>query len=159
MNEARSEAEKARSAVEVEARERMTAQERARKEAEERAVWEQLAGEAEQGKAALAAELLALQAAAAQVPPRAALKLVTQAAAAAADIDIDEASTRVLIDAQLTARGWEVDTPTIRYSAGSRPIKGRNMAIAEWPTKSGPADYALFTGTRCIGVVEGQAAQ
>ena len=28
------------------------------------------------------------------------------------------------------------------------------MAIAEWPTKSGPADYALFVGTRCIGVVE-----
>jgi type I restriction enzyme R subunit len=28
------------------------------------------------------------------------------------------------------------------------------MAIAEWPTKSGPADYALFVGTRCIAVVE-----
>ncbi len=154
VNEARSEAEKARSAVEAEARERMTAQERARKEGEERAVWEQLAGEAEQGKAALAAELRTLQAAAAQAPPRTTLKLVAQAEAAAADIDIDEASTRALIDTQLTARGWEVDTPTIRYSVGSRPIKGRNMAIAEWPTKSGPADYALFIGTRCIGVVE-----
>jgi type I restriction enzyme R subunit len=52
------------------------------------------------------------------------------------------------------ARGWEVDTPTLRYSAGVRPAKGRNMAIAEWPTKSGPADYALFSGTRCIAVVE-----
>ena len=50
--------------------------------------------------------------------------------------------------------GWEVDTPTLRYSAGVRPAKGRNMAIAEWPTKSGPADYALFVGTRCIAVVE-----
>ena len=30
----------------------------------------------------------------------------------------------------------------------------RAMAIAEWPTKSGPADYALFVGTSCIGVVE-----
>jgi type I restriction enzyme R subunit len=28
------------------------------------------------------------------------------------------------------------------------------MAIAEWPSKSGPADYALFVGTHCIGVVE-----
>jgi type I restriction enzyme R subunit len=28
------------------------------------------------------------------------------------------------------------------------------MAIAELPTQSGPADYALFYGTRCIGVVE-----
>ena len=42
----------------------------------------------------------------------------------------------------------------MRYSAESRPAKGRNLAIAEWPTKSGPADYALFVGTRCIGVVE-----
>ena len=82
------------------------------------------------------------------------LKFVAQAEAAAADINIDEASTRTLIDAQLAARGWDADTPTMRYSAGTRPAKGRNMAIAEWPTKSGPADYALFIGTRCIGVVE-----
>ena len=153
VNDARSEAEKARQAVEAEARERMTAQERARQESEDRAVWEQLAGEAEQAKAALAAQLQALQAAA-QTVPQTTMKLVAQAEAAAADIDIDEASTRALIDAQLAARGWEVDTPTIRFSAGSRPVKGRNMAIAEWPTKSGPADYALFTGARCIGLVE-----
>lgn len=37
---------------------------------------------------------------------------------------------------------------------GTRPARGRNLAIAEWPTKSGPADYALFIGTRCIAVVE-----
>jgi type I restriction enzyme R subunit len=154
LNEARSETEKARQAVEAEARERMTAQERARKERDDRAVWEQLAGEAEQAKAALAIQLQILQSNAAQTAPQATLKLVTQAEAAAADIDIDEASTRTLIDAQLAARGWDVDTPTIRYSAGSRPTKGRNMAIAEWPTKSGPADYALFIGTHFIGVVE-----
>jgi type I restriction enzyme R subunit len=52
------------------------------------------------------------------------------------------------MDAQLAARGWDVDTPAIRYGAGSRPIKGRNTAIAEWPTKPGPADYALFIGAR-----------
>jgi type I restriction enzyme, R subunit len=154
VSEAQSEAEKARLAVEAEARERMTAQERARQESADRAVWEQLAGEAEQAKAALAAQLEALQAAAVQAVPQTTLKLVAKAEAAADEIDIDEASTRALIDAQLAARGWEVDTPTIRYGAGSRPVKGRNMAIAEWPTKSGPADYALFTGTRCIGVVE-----
>ena len=152
--EARSDAENARLAAETETRERLTAQERARKESEERAIWEQLAGEAEQGRAALIIELQKLQAAASQAPARATLKLVEQAEAAAADIDIDEASTRALIDAQLAARGWDVDTPTIRFSAGSRPTKGRNMAIAEWPTKNGPADYALFTGTRCIGLVE-----
>ena len=113
-----------------------------------------MAGEAEQAKAALAAQLEALQAAAVQAVPQTTLKLVAKAEAAADEIDIDEASTRALIDAQLAARGWDVDTATIRYSAGSRPVKSRNMAIAEWPTKSGPADYALFTGTRCIAVVE-----
>ena len=154
VSEAQTETERARLAVEAEARERMTAQERARQESADRAVWEQLAGEAEQAKAALAAQLAALQAAAVQAVPQTTLKLVAKAEAAADEIDIDEASTRALIDAQLAARGWDVDTTTIRYSAGSRPVKGRNMAIAEWPTKSGPADYALFTGTRCIAVVE-----
>lgn len=38
--------------------------------------------------------------------------------------------------------------------SGSRPTRGRNLAIAEWPTTSELADYALFVGTRCIGVVE-----
>ena len=28
------------------------------------------------------------------------------------------------------------------------------MAIAEWPTADGPADYALFVGTKLVGVVE-----
>lgn len=154
VNEARSEVETARQLAEVEARARMTAQERARKESDERAIWEQLAAEAEQAKAALAAELQAMQSAAAQAVPQTSIKLVEQAEEAAANIDIDEASTRALIDAQLAARGWDVDTQTIRHSAGSRPVKGRNIAIAEWPTKNGPADYALFTGTRFIGVVE-----
>jgi type I restriction enzyme R subunit len=61
---------------------------------------------------------------------------------------------RALIDVQLRARGWAVDTPTMHYSTGTRPARRRNMAIAEWPTKSGPADYALFIGTKCIGVAE-----
>ena len=47
-----------------------------------------------------------------------------------------EAETRVLIDAALREAGWEADTNIIRYSKGSRPTKGHNMAIAEWPTGS-----------------------
>jgi type I restriction enzyme R subunit len=147
-------AENSRAAADEEARSRTTAQERARKEAAERAVWEQLAHEAEQARAALAAELQAIQAVAAAAPPQAAASIVAKAEAAAGGIEIDEAATRTLIDAQLRARGWEVDTVTLRFSLGTRPAKGRNLAIAEWPTKSGPADYALFIGTRCIGVVE-----
>jgi type I restriction enzyme, R subunit len=154
VDQTRSEAEKARVAAEAEALKRISAQESARKEAEDRAVWEQLATEAERGKAALVAELQAIQAAAMQAPVQTTAAIVAKAEAAAADIDIDEAATRTIIDAQLRARGWEVDTPTLRYATGTRPTKGRNLAIAEWPTKSGPADYALFMGTHCIAVVE-----
>lgn len=154
LDQSRSEAENARVAAENEARERMSAQERAKKDREERAVWEQIATEAENAKAALAAQLQTLQTAAAQAPAQTMAAIVAKADAAAAEIDIDEASTRTLIDAALRARGWEVDTQTMRYASGTKPAKGKNMAIAEWPTKSGPADYALFIGTKCIGVVE-----
>lgn len=33
-------------------------------------------------------------------------------------------------------------------------MKGRNIAIAEWKTATGPADYVLFAGLAAIGVVE-----
>ena len=39
-------------------------------------------------------------------------------------------------------------------SSGARPTKGKAMAIAEWPTENGPADYALFVGLACVGVIE-----
>jgi type I restriction enzyme R subunit len=154
VDEFRSTAEKAKVAAEAEAQARLSAEEKAQQEREERKLWEQLADEAEQSKSLLAAQLQALQAVAAAAPPQAAATIIAQAEDAAAAIDIDEAATRTLIDSHLRARRWEVDTPTLRYSAGVRPAKGRNMAIAEWPTKSGPADYALFVGTRCIAVVE-----
>lgn len=150
----RTAAEKARAVAEEKDQARLSAEERARREGEERAVWEHLAAEAEEAKAALATQLQMLQTAAAQASAQLTVEIAAKAEAAAAEIDIDEASTRALIDEQLRARGWEVDTQSIRYSAGSRPAKGRNLAIAEWPTKSGPADYALFVGTRCIGIVE-----
>ena len=152
LDETQSNAEKARLAAEAAAQERMSAEERVWKEREERDLWEQLASEAEQARSELAAQLRALQAATAQVP--ATVAIVAQAENAAAKLDIDEATTRTLIDTQLRARGWEVDSETLRFGVGTSPTKGRNLAIAEWPTKSGPADYALFVGTRCIGVVE-----
>ncbi|QDM26226.1 type I restriction-modification system endonuclease [Tardiphaga sp. vice304] len=80
--------------------------------------------------------------------------LVERGERAAAQYDLDESSTRALIDQQLRDRGWEVDSKSLRYAEGSRPIKGRNLVIAEWPTKSGPADYALFCGLTLVGVVE-----
>ena len=73
-----------------------------------------------------------------------------------------EAETRYLIDQQLRQVGWEADSENLRYSKGTRPAKGRNLAIAEWPTDStvgkyGRVDYALFIGLRLVGVIEAKA--
>ncbi|MCP5922229.1 hypothetical protein NL350_28205, partial [Klebsiella pneumoniae] len=42
----------------------------------------------------------------------------------------------------------------LRHAAGVRPQPGQAIAIAEWPTDSGPVDYALFIEGRCVGVIE-----
>lgn len=72
-----------------------------------------------------------------------------------------EVETRWLIDAQLRQVGWEADTAKLRWSNGTRPVKGRNIAIAEWPTEEngekGRADYALFAGLRLVGIIEAKA--
>lgn len=73
---------------------------------------------------------------------------------AAKKIILDEKETRKIIDEQLKEIGWEVDTENIRYSKGSRPQKGKNLAIAEWPTEEKTVDYALFCGLKFIGVIE-----
>lgn len=70
------------------------------------------------------------------------------------EIDLDERETRRLIDIQLRNAGWEVDSEQLTYQNGTRPQKGRNLAIAEWQTKAGRADYALFVGLQAIAVVE-----
>ncbi len=77
----------------------------------------------------------------------------------AANVKLSEAQTRELIDEQLRKVGWEADTEEIRYSKGIRPTKGKNLAIAEWPTDSktgnnGYADYALFIGEKMVGIIE-----
>ncbi len=74
-----------------------------------------------------------------------------------------EAETRMIIDQQLRQVGWEADTVHLRHAQGVRPEAGRNLAIAEWPTDStvgdrGFADYALFAGTKLVGIVEAKAA-
>ena len=45
--------------------------------------------------------------------------------------------TQAIIDEQLRDVGWEADTGVLSISCA---VKGRNFAIAEWPTASGPAD-------------------
>lgn len=70
------------------------------------------------------------------------------------NIDLDERETRRLIDAQLRAAGWEVDSQNLTYNKGTRPKKGKVRAIAEYPTDDGRADYALFVGLQIVAVVE-----
>ena len=74
-------------------------------------------------------------------------------------INWTEAQTRCLIDEQLRKSGWEVDSNNLRYSKGTRPIRGRNIVISEWPTnsefsKNGFADYAFFIGEQLIAFME-----
>ncbi len=154
--------EEARKAAEKEAAERLTAEQRAAKAKEDAAIWEALAGEqvgalAEQNKKLLA-ELAALQAAAQAMPPKQLALAIEQASDASEAIELDEAATRKLIDRQLHDAGWEVDSELMTYERGVRPTKGRNLAIAEWPTfadgKEGWADYVLFAGLQVVAVVE-----
>ncbi len=70
------------------------------------------------------------------------------------EMNLSESETRRLIDQQLCAAGWHADTQNLRYAKGTRPERGTYKAIAEWPTTSGPADYALFVGMNLVGVIE-----
>ena len=145
------EAEDARRAAE-------TADERASREHDERMLWEQLAGEEEAARVRAETELWNVQSAAAEMPPSKQAEITAMAATAAEKIVVDEADTRVLIDAQLVAAGWEADSLRLRHAAGTRPERKHAVAIAEWPTATGPADYALFIDGRCFAVVEAKKA-
>ncbi|WP_345812584.1 type I restriction-modification system endonuclease [Paraburkholderia sp. PREW-6R] len=142
-----------------------TAQQLAAQAKEEAKLWESLAVDGSQTVEALeaklaqlqadsAGKLAALQAQAVEQPKALLLKLQTQVDKAASQIHLDEKATRELIDQQLRDAGWDADSVALRYSAGTRPEPNRYLAIAEWPTQSGPADYALFIGVECVAVVE-----
>lgn len=119
---------------------------------EERALWEQIALDADQGRAELAAQLAQLQQQAQATPN---LPLVVKAAEGAAHhVQLDEADTRKLIDQQLRAAGWQADSQKLRFSKGTRPQRGQQIAIAEWPCEGGDADYVLFDGLRPLAVIE-----
>jgi type I restriction enzyme R subunit len=149
-----SEAELLKSEAVVAKAEQQSAAELAAADRRERVVWESLAEEAESGRSALT-EQLREALAFSQSDNAPAPEIVAVLARDAADqINLDEADTRTLIDQQLREAGWEADTPILRYANGSRPVKGRNRAIAEWPTMTGPADYALFCGTTLVGTIE-----
>jgi type I restriction enzyme R subunit len=113
-----------------------------------------MAAEAEHAKLALEERLSLAQSQGAAQPKGAVAAFVTAATMAASAIEINEADTRKLIDEQLRQAGWTADSAELRFSKGTRPEKGKNLAIAEWPTSSGPADYVLFVGLVPVAAVE-----
>jgi type I restriction enzyme, R subunit len=147
-------ASRAKREADEHARARESVEQKFAREAEERAIWEKLAAESESKTAEIASHLATLQTAAEQAPKAESVELIQRGEEASTKIDLDEAATRVLIDQQLKDSGWEADTKALRHGSGARPVKGRNLAISEWPTASGPSDYALFGGLTLLGVVE-----
>lgn len=68
-------------------------------------------------------------------------------------MDIDglkpETQARLSIDEQLKLAGWKVQTwPAANLG------EGLGVAIREYPTDSGPANYILFVNRKAIGVIE-----
>ena len=120
----------------------------------EQAFWEQMAADAEQAKVELEKKLVEQQALSLAQPKSTVIQFIKDAKFAAINIQLDESETRKLIDEQLNQAGWLADSQAIKFSKGARPKQGKNIAIAEWPTESGPADYVLFIGLTPIAVVE-----
>jgi type I restriction enzyme, R subunit len=62
-----------------------------------------------------------------------------------------EAETRrKRIDPRLIAQGWTI----VDFAPGAPAAGYHAHAVREYPTASGPADYALFVGGRLVGFVE-----
>jgi len=63
-----------------------------------------------------------------------------------------EQIARDQIDVKLAEAGWQVqDKAKIDFNAG------QGIAVREYPTDIGPADYVLFVDRRAIGVIEAKA--
>ena len=60
-----------------------------------------------------------------------------------------EQQARTAIDTKLEQAGWRVQSKgKIDFGAGT------GVAVREYPTDVGPADYALFIDGRAVGVIE-----
>lgn len=121
---------------------------------DERTFWESMAAEAESAKYDLVQRLEAMQAKASKQSETVVDSLVRAANSAAATLTLSEADTRQIIDEQLAAAGWIVNSTQLTFAKGARPQRSQNLAIAEWPTETGPADYALFVGLQPVAVIE-----
>ncbi|MBX4899518.1 type I restriction-modification system endonuclease [Rhizobium bangladeshense] len=133
---------------------RAAAEELARQAAADSAVLAQTAVEMEANHAELAQKLAQLQKEAEAQPQQLQMEFKQAGLQAASRLELDERQTRRLIDMQLVDAGWEADSGTLVHQKGARPEEGRNLAIAEWPSEGGRADYALFIGLTCVAVIE-----
>lgn len=88
--------------------------------------------------------------------PQASSQVMRSTKRATRKFDLSEDLTRILIDQQLVNAGWEADSLDLTYKKGARPEKGKNKAIAEWPTSipNADADYVLFAGLTPVAIVE-----
>ena len=60
-----------------------------------------------------------------------------------------EEKARQLIDARLVQSGWVVqDLKKVN------PMASLGVAVREYPTSTGPVDYALFVDGKPVGVIE-----
>lgn len=123
---------------------------------EERSVWESIAAEQEKelGNLRTTHENSNIHLARNFAAQTEEYKTATIEAIEKSSFDLTESETRLLIDAQLRESQWDADTENLKHSKGARPEKGHFKAIAEWPTKTGPADYVLFHGLTPIAVIE-----
>lgn len=130
--------------------EQMDAESRGHKQlaAEHEAALHKLRTEHEQSLKALQLQLAA--------QPQASKQVAKKTQQASSSFDLSEDLTRILIDQKLIDAGWEADSLDLTHSKGARPEKGKNKAIAEWPTSSPKAcaDYVLFAGLTPIAIVE-----
>ncbi|WP_310125352.1 type I restriction-modification system endonuclease [Pseudomonas oryzihabitans] len=126
---------------------------------EDARVYEQLAQEREEELAKARADFeIRLKALQQQLEnqPQAAQQVTRRIQQATSQFDLNEDLTRILIDQQLNDAGWEADSLDLTYGKGARPEKGKNKAIAEWPTckPNEDADYVLFAGLTPVAIVE-----
>ncbi|HEY9703936.1 MAG TPA: type I restriction-modification system endonuclease, partial [Allocoleopsis sp.] len=147
LSKLREEAEKSRSEAEL-------AQFKVLQEQQLREIAEQLLIETEKEKEEFAQQLKEIQNQN-QVNSSALIKeIIPFSQEAENEIELDEYDTRFLIDNQLIECGWEVNSRYLTYGKGTRPTKGKNYAIAQYPVNDGVADYALFCGLQIVGIIE-----
>ncbi|TAJ13747.1 DEAD/DEAH box helicase [Marinilabiliaceae bacterium JC017] len=65
-------------------------------------------------------------------------------------LDISEEEARLIVDEALKKNGWAI----IRYNKQLDPSSLINHAVEEYPTETGPVDYAFFVEGKLLGMLE-----